>query len=230
MQILLTNDDGYQAEGLLALADALSQIAQVTVVAPAEGCSCCGHSVTTHRAIKHFKHSKDAYVVEGWPADCVRVGLLHLALDPDWVISGINHGGNLGTDIWMSGTVAAAREAAFLGSPSIAVSQYRRQELSLEWSTSAARAVTIFQRLAQQSRSELGVWNVNLPALDDHVDLPMPAFCDPELQCFPFQFEPLEEGLVYRTNYHARPRKEGSDVFHCFSGTPSISWLSLNSR
>ncbi len=112
MQILLTNDDGIDAEGLQSLARELSGVGKVIIVAPARGCSCCGHSVTTASPLVVREVREDQFAVEGWPADCVRVAIHHLKLEPDWVLSGINHGGNLGVDILMSGTVAAAREAS----------------------------------------------------------------------------------------------------------------------
>jgi 5'-nucleotidase len=114
--ILLCNDDGIEAEGLAALRRAASQLfpeARIFTVAPATGMSQVGHRVTTHEPIPVTRLGERDWAVTGTPADCVRVALAHLLqVRPDWVFSGINHGGNLGQDIYISGTVAAAREAA----------------------------------------------------------------------------------------------------------------------
>ncbi len=227
MNIVLTNDDGIEAEGLNAVAEALSRIANVTVVAPEEGVSCCGHSVTTTRGIGLRKIDDRRYAVAGYPADCVRVALLHLGLKPDWVLSGINHGGNLGVDIWMSGTVAAAREAVMLGYQAVALSQYRRLEVPVDWAVSAARAVDVFQWIRQLEHGGHGVWNVNLPAIAPDSALPTPSFCKPDHQAFEFRLDSTDNGLQYKGNYHGRPRASGTDVDLCFSGIPSVSLLPI---
>jgi 5'-nucleotidase len=225
--LLLTNDDGFEADGLICLAEALKEMATVTVVAPAGGCSCCGHSVTTHKPLRHFVHRPGTIVVEGWPADCVRIGLVHLGLKPDWVVSGINHGGNLGVDIWMSGTVAAAREAALLSTPSMAISQYRKADISLDWQTVGQRGKSVVRWVMKQTQSGRGLWNVNLPALPMNQDLSDPVACAPDPSPFHFDYEDAHEGLIYRTNYHARPREQQTDVHYCFSGTPTASWIEV---
>lgn len=227
MQILLTNDDGIEAEGLLALAECLQTIGKVTVVAPETCCSCCGHSVTTHRTIAFRPVGKNQYAVSGYPADCVRVAIMHLGVQPDWVLSGVNHGGNLGVDLWMSGTVAAAREAALLGYRSIAISQYRRPDVQLDWSISAERARAVFNWIRAQPEHPQRLWNVNLPALHPAEDMPVPKLAPPDCNHFEFALESTESGLQYRGNYHARPRNSGSDVDVCFSGVPSVSRLSI---
>jgi 5'-nucleotidase len=122
--ILLTNDDGIQAEGLRTLEEALEDLAHLIVVAPDQERSAVSHGLTLHSPLT-FKETKPShYVVNGTPADCVIYSLRRLFVQfPDMVISGINHGANLGDDIMYSGTVAAAREAARHGVPAIAVSQ-----------------------------------------------------------------------------------------------------------
>ena len=109
MKILLTNDDGIDAEGLQCLVEVIAKNAECYVVAPDEGRSCCSHGVTTGSSLDVVSRVGNQWTVSGTPADCVRVGLLYLNLKPDWVVSGVNHGGNLGVDILYSGTAAGAQ-------------------------------------------------------------------------------------------------------------------------
>lgn len=125
--ILLTNDDGYNAKGLLKLIEALSPIAKLTIVAPATEKSASAHSMTLTRPMKLLGVDDDYYKMDdGTPTDCIFVGLNHLFNEgekPDLVISGINIGSNMGEDITYSGTVAGASEAVLQGVPGIAISQ-----------------------------------------------------------------------------------------------------------
>ena len=135
MIALLSNDDGIDADGLTALrriAEALFD--EVWVVAPASQMSQIGHRVTTDTPIRYERRGERAFAIDGTPADCVRVALAHLLpVAPDWVLSGINHGGNLGRhDFAISGTVAAVREAAFQGIPGVTLSHYLRRGLRVD--------------------------------------------------------------------------------------------------
>jgi 5'-nucleotidase len=122
--ILLTNDDGIEAEGLKALEAALKDLAHIIVVAPDQERSAVSHGLTLRTPLHLKEVGPDHYVLNGMPADCVIYALRHLFIQfPDLVISGINHGANLGDDIMYSGTVAAAREASAHGIPSLALSQ-----------------------------------------------------------------------------------------------------------
>ena len=122
--ILLTNDDGIEAEGLKSLRDVLRNIAHVIVVAPDRERSAVSHGLTIHERLQFQDAGTDSFSLNGTPADCVIFAMDQLLPEPpDLVISGINHGTNLGDDIMYSGTVAAAREAAKYGIPAIAVSQ-----------------------------------------------------------------------------------------------------------
>ncbi|MEY4565113.1 MAG: hypothetical protein RLY14_83 [Planctomycetota bacterium] len=257
MNILITNDDGIAAEGLAALAATISRYAEVTVVAPKDHQSCCGHGVTTTRPLAFGKSREGWFWVDGLPADCVRVAILHLGLKPDWVLSGINHGGNLGVDIWMSGTVAAAREASILGLRSMAISQYRRQDVEVPWELSAHRAARAWHYLSSLALRPQELWNINLPAVEAHIDesewlfshtiqpeskqnnlatvsdIPLPTNpalvdCNPESQPLSFHLEQSEQGLIYRSNYHQRPRLPNSDVANCFAGNITFSRLSTS--
>ncbi len=122
--ILLTNDDGIEAEGLRTLEGVLQDLAHLVVVAPDQERSAVSHGLTLHAPLSLKEIKKDHYVINGTPADCVIFALRRLFVRfPDLVISGINHGANLGDDIMYSGTVAAAREASRHGVPAMAVSQ-----------------------------------------------------------------------------------------------------------
>ena len=123
MKILLSNDDGYQAPGLVALAQALSEIADVTVVAPSYNRSCASSSLTLNQPITVRTAPNGMMYADGTPGDCVHLAINGmLDFEPDMVVSGINAGSNMGDDVIYSGTVAAAIEGRFLGLPSIAVS------------------------------------------------------------------------------------------------------------
>jgi 5'/3'-nucleotidase SurE len=128
MRFLITNDDGYDAPGLMALYRALKPLGEVTVVAPLTCHSSKGHAVDTKNALRVERRHVDPYgpihIAHASPADCIRVGLKHVMQEkPDFVIAGINPGANLGVDMFYSGTAAAAREAALLGVPAIALSR-----------------------------------------------------------------------------------------------------------
>jgi 5'-nucleotidase len=124
MKILLSNDDGVHAPGLTILAHTLRRFADVTIVAPLEERSSTGHTLTLDHPLRIVEIGPSTYGCSGYPADCVLMGVAHLMENskPDLVISGINKGANLGQDIYYSGTVAAAREAAFRGIKAISVS------------------------------------------------------------------------------------------------------------
>jgi len=124
--ILLTNDDGFESKGLLALKEALEPLANVIVVAPTLEKSACGHSLTLTRPLRFIELSKNFYKLDdGTPSDCIFLSLTKLFKDkkPDLVVSGINKGANLGEDITYSGTASAAMEAVLQGIPALAFSQ-----------------------------------------------------------------------------------------------------------
>ncbi|GGD48233.1 5'-nucleotidase SurE [Malaciobacter pacificus] len=131
-QILLTNDDGFDAIGLKALIEALSPIARLIIVAPAKNKSACGHSLTLDRPLKLDKIDDDFYKIDdGTPTDCIFISLNNLFKEeykPDLVISGINIGANMGEDITYSGTAAGAMEAVLQGIPAVAISQVCRDK------------------------------------------------------------------------------------------------------
>ena len=162
MKILVSNDDGYLATGINVLADALERVAEVTVVAPDRNRSAASSSLTLNMPLRVSRIAENRYSVDGTPSDCVHLALTGFLDDePDLVVSGINHGANLGDDVIYSGTVAAALEGRFLGLPTIAVSLVGRQ---LQHFDTAARVAA--ELVAKLDRSELApdvVLNVNVP-------------------------------------------------------------------
>src|SRR5215208_8477331 len=123
MRLLVTNDDGILAHGLECLARAAEPLGEITVVAPDREQSATSHSLTLHHPLRPVKRGERRYQVDGTPTDCVMLAVEALMTDrPDFVLSGINHGQNMGEDVLYSGTVAAAMEGLALGIPSIAIS------------------------------------------------------------------------------------------------------------
>ncbi|WP_418281122.1 5'/3'-nucleotidase SurE [Halorubrum sp. DTA98] len=175
-EILLTNDDGIDAVGLRAIHDALADDHEVTVVAPATNQSGVGGTRSWWETTVEYAETGAGYAVEGTPADCVAVAEVALALDPDLVVSGCNHGPNIGAHILgQSGTVGAAMEASFLGTPAIAVSMYDRGNLPIPPTVThgdfalAGEVVAELVERFERSGLPLGadVVNVNAPAADD---------------------------------------------------------------
>src|SRR5262245_48259347 len=147
MKLLLTNDDGIDAPGLAALWRAAAQLGDPVVVAPAETLSGCSHRVSTDAPFRVGERAPGRYAVEGTPADCVRVALYQRLPEADWVLSGINAGGNLGADVWHSGTVAGVREGVLHGRPGVALSQYRKKGRPYDWDRAAALALVVLRGL-----------------------------------------------------------------------------------
>lgn len=164
MHILLSNDDGYQAEGLRVLAEALSENHQISVVAPERDRSGASNSLTLVRPLRARLGENGFYYVDGTPTDCVHLAITGLLdSEPDMVISGINAGANMGDDVLYSGTVAAAMEGRFLGLPAIAVSLASFEPAHFE---TAARAVAdIVERLQQNPLKQDSILNINVPNL-----------------------------------------------------------------
>jgi len=133
------------------------------VLAPRDQHSYAGHRVTTDGALHLIETGPREFNLSGTPADCVRVALAHLFPEIDWVLAGINRGGNLGADIFTSGTVAAAREATLLGKPAIAISQYVKKGMPLDWDWSRELARPMIEQLMTEQRLAKGYWNLNLP-------------------------------------------------------------------
>ncbi|MGH0036770.1 MAG: 5'/3'-nucleotidase SurE [Myxococcota bacterium] len=227
MKILLTNDDGYGAPGIETLREVCEAFGHCIIVAPAGPQSGVGHAVTTDAPLRFTRHGDDRFAVEGTPADCARVGLCELVGEVDWVIAGINHGANLGSDTYVSGTVAAAREAAILGRRAIAISQYVGKHRRIDWQRSMERAAPVLRSLLDRGVPPGGFWNVNLPhPLDEStgceaVECPV----DPSPQGV--RFERRAGALHWIGEYHERPRRPGHDIDVCFGGRVAVSPLRI---
>ena len=140
--ILVTNDDGVHSDGIHALAQALSRLGEVTIVAPHIEASAIGHALTLRRPLRMERLRDRVYEVDGTPTDCVNVALTQLyTAPPDLVVSGINKGYNLGDDVTYSGTVSGAMEGALLGIPSLAVSLERTADYDFRPAAHAAAIV-----------------------------------------------------------------------------------------
>jgi len=165
MNILVSNDDGILASGLTLLADVCGDVGKVTVVAPDREQSATSHSLTLHRPLRATRRQDGAFQVDGTPTDCVLLALGALSpARPDWVISGVNHGPNMGEDVLYSGTVAAAMEGLAAGIPSIAVS-YGSFDLEHLGSHRAPLRRLIRRLVAIKEFPKDTLLNVNLPAV-----------------------------------------------------------------
>src|SRR5713101_8219051 len=160
--ILITNDDGIHAAGLTALAGALEELGEVWIVAPDREQSAVGHALTLHRPLRVERLGERKLSVNGTPSDCVNLGVLGLLPEPPvLVVSGINHGSNLGDDVTYSGTVSAAMEGTLLGVPSMAVSQVEGEAGGCEGAGRIAQLVAA--RVLVEGLPAKTLLNVNVP-------------------------------------------------------------------
>jgi len=173
MKILLTNDDGIDAAGLHATYDAIKDLGEVHVVAPLRIQSATSHAITLHRPMAVTPYSCDkfkGFAVDGRPADCVKLALTELVGPVDLVISGINHGANVGINVHYSGTVGAAREAAFQGIPAIALSLHLGDKAQDHYARAAIHARTAIDAALKVGIDKGVLVNVNVPILDDGME------------------------------------------------------------
>jgi len=174
MFILLTNDDGIRAPGLVALYRELAKAHEVVVVAPETVQSATGHGVTTSAPLLTSRVKvEDAFegtAVDGRPADCVKLAINQLCggRRPDLVVSGMNSGTNVGINVIYSGTVAAAIEAGFLGLPAIAVSLYLKSDVETDYPRAAAYAVRAIDLILKAGLKQGQIATMNIPALHAH--------------------------------------------------------------
>jgi 5'-nucleotidase len=236
MSLILTNDDGIDAPGIQALLKAVekSQISskissEVIIAAPQGHLSGCGHQVTTASPLTFERRSEAAYAIAGTPADCVRLSISHICPEMKWVLSGINAGGNMGVDSYISGTVAAVREAAMHGIPGIAISQYKKNGLEYNWDNSTKWTAKLLADLFNRPLPPGNFWNINLPALPPEAAEPEVVFCRPCNKPLPVNYRTEGEKFYYVGEYSSRERTPGSDVDLCFSGKIAVTQLTLNS-
>jgi 5'-nucleotidase len=223
---LLTNDDGIAAPGLETLRRAIGTWGNAVVVAPDQHLSGCSHQATTSRPLELQAISENRFALDGSPVDCTRVGLTHVAPGARWVLSGVNEGGNLGADVYLSGTVAAAREACLLGKPAIAISQYIRRR-PVDWEQTERWTRSVLELLLQRPPAQGSFWNVNLPQPAENSAVPEFLFCSVDPHPLPVDYDLREGKLHYRARYQDRLRAEGHDVEACFSGRITISQICL---
>jgi 5'-nucleotidase len=163
MRILVTNDDGYRSEGIHALAKALGNVGDVTIVAPVLEASAIGHALTLRHPLRLESIADRVFAVDGTPTDCVNVAIAHVFKGlPDLVVSGINKGWNLGDDVTYSGTVAGALEGALLGIPSIAAS-LRHTRGDYDFTHAARAAALIAEAILQRPLPARTFLNINVP-------------------------------------------------------------------
>ncbi len=222
MRILLTNDDGYDAEGLQAVYSALSARHEVLVAAPDSQRSAVGHGVSFHKGF-HVRPTPQGYALSGTPADCVKWAIVALKRKYDLVVSGINRGANLGVDVHYSGTDGAAMEAVFYGMPAVALSC-----LCKEFKDSAflgELSLKIIERLAEDPLPPRRLLNVNFPNLSrgDKVEYAVAPMG------FQFNEEELEdrgEGEFFYSGYYGvHLPKTDSDLDEVYGGKVCLTPL-----
>lgn len=260
MRILITNDDGYEAPGLLALCRAARMMPGVRprVISTVGAYSGKGHVISPAFRCRdeELPTLGRVTVIDGTPADCVRAAMaLPGEPGPDCVLSGVNDGSNLGIDVYYSGTVAAAREAAIFGIPAIAVSRLVKEGISADWDSLVPMAAAVIAALLRpdapappgldetlharvappapgSAREERGFWNVNFPCLRPGEEPRGVQFTALSTDGYHLDYVPSrdEHGRLCLTNhgrYHERPAAPGTDVAAAFSGYIAITRVTL---
>ncbi len=240
MHILLTNDDGIDAPGLPAMRRAIDPEHRVTVVAPVDERSSCGHAATMSErlAVRRLEHEAfgEAFSVGGTPVDCVRLALAELVKIPiDVVLSGINRGANVSVvDVSQSGTVAAAREAAFCGIRGIAVSQMFRKGMEVDWARSTQTTAVLLPQLFDVPTPPACFWNVNIPALNPDEKLGGVRVVPLSRDQIPLVFadEPVTTddttAYRYRGFYETRRYEPGTDVAAVFGNEVAVTPIGID--
>ncbi|MEO0179908.1 MAG: 5'/3'-nucleotidase SurE [candidate division WOR-3 bacterium] len=202
--ILLTNDDGPSSPGLTVLREALEELGEVWTVIPATEQSCISHSLTLSSPIRVERLRERFFLVHGKPADAVIIAIGDLLPQkPGLCVAGVNRGYNLGTDAFYSGTVAAAREAAFIGIPSLAVSVEKEngEDSAVSWGTAAHVAIRVAKAMLS-GRLTHPLWNLNVPNT------------------------PQVKGIMLSRagkRQYAEVLRKGGDGFYVIAGTPTKS-------
>jgi 5'-nucleotidase len=216
LKIVLTNDDGIDAPGLDTLNRCVKPLGAIIIVAPQNAQSGIAHRVTTRDPMRINQIEPNRYSVDGTPADCARIALKVIAPDADWLISGINPGANLGSDVYNSGTVAAAREAAILRYPAIAISQYISKDQEVDWAVTGHHAGAVLKMLLGRELASGHFWNVNLPhPIRRNSELAY-EFCGLDTHPHNYVYHQNGDELIYKGTIHERPRDPGKDVAVCF--------------
>jgi 5'-nucleotidase len=228
MTIILTNDDGINAPGLKALQQAVLEVpGDSIIVAPNRQYSGCGHQVTTNRGIQVEKRTTTEYALDGTPADCTRIAINQIATNTKLVLSGINAGGNLGVDVYISGTVAAVREAAMHGVPGMAISHWIKRPLMIDWDIATRWTIKVLKDLLPRPMPPNSFWNVNLPHLEPEQPEPKIILCEPSIDPLPVNYQVEDNLYHYQGEYAQRDRKPGTDVDVCFGGNIAVTLIKL---
>lgn len=226
MNFLLTNDDGIDAMGLKLLAEVCADLGDVTIVAPHQEQSGVGHRVTTRGTLALDTRSERRHALAGTPADCARVGLRALGAQVDWVLSGLNHGGNLGVDIHMSGTVAGAREGAILGYQALAISQVLSAKFPPDPAVIRPMVARVIRQLTARPLAAGQLYNVNLPFAPESEE-PEVVLCGPDPSPHDVHYTAVDGGFRYAGIFFNRPRQPGLDIDVVFSGKIAVSILTI---
>ncbi|MGL4368552.1 MAG: 5'/3'-nucleotidase SurE [Spirochaetota bacterium] len=232
MKILLTNDDGIHAKGINVLFDALSERYDVYMVAPAEERSACSNAISIRSPLRIRRFDERHFSVDGYPADCTNVGLHgDIVPAPDIVVSGINHGANMGEDIYYSGTVAGARVGFIHGRSGIALSLSSSEKLEFLEDAAAFAAHFIFGNEALLV-NEKHFFNINYPARPK-TDIHGTAYTSLDKREYRDRFVVKEhngdEKVVSMDGTVKSERREGSDYDMIKKGYVSITPLTLDS-
>jgi 5'-nucleotidase len=228
MNIVVTNDDGIYAEGIEVLSDVASEFGDVTVVAPRHPHSGCSHQMTFDGHLDSAHLGGNRHWIDGFPADCVRIALAEICPEVDLVVSGVNHGSNLGLDNFLSGTVAAAREATFFGLPAIAFSQYHRGLDDEVWAHARAMTRRLMKWLLADRLKPGHYWNVNFPVVREQDPEQLEIMeAKMDLSPLPNRYLPRENGYYYDGDYHARKHAPDSDVAACQAGKISVTLVRI---
>ncbi|MFN3926396.1 MAG: 5'/3'-nucleotidase SurE [Pseudanabaenaceae cyanobacterium] len=227
--ILLTNDDGVEGAGLWALQGVVVSLGYEdwAIVAPLVEQSGCGHQTTTSCPIPVHQRAEQVWGIGGTPADCTRIAVSELFPHRiDLVLSGINDGGNLGVDIYTSGTVAAAREACFRGIPAIAISHYKIKNKQMDWEWARHNTARVLSLLLAKPYTPNTFWNVNLPHCPE-VPEPEIRFCRLSTDPLPAEYALIDGNYHYTGKYELRTRSPHTDVDVCFGGQIAVSQISI---
>ena len=225
LTFLVTNDDGIDASGIRVLHQALSQVTMdpIVVVAPKHHQSGCGHRVNIRTVIPVEWRSQTQVSVDSTPADCVRLGVNYLYNDIHFVVSGVNEGCNLGSDIYPSGTIAAVREATIHKIPAISFSHFKRADWELDWKRATKWTVRVLEKLLAQALESGTFWSVNFPHLEAEAPEPELVFCSLCTRPLLAEFVEKENGYLYVGDDINRKSDSGTDVDVCLSGNIAIA-------
>lgn len=226
MNLLVTNDDGWGAPGLNVLTEVAQQLGDVWVVAPQQPMSGISHQLTFEVPMHFTERQPKSFSLEGTPADCVRVAMSQLGVSFDWVLSGVNQGANLGVDIYVSGTVAAAREATYFGCRSIALSQYLNGfRHDFDWSLTKQLAHRLLPQLLDGDLEAGSFINVNFPdTLGQPVDGVQAIETRFNRHPLPVSYESLEhQRVMYNGKYQHRKHDADTDIAVCFGGDIAVT-------